>query len=165
MREACIAVLIAFAAAPPAQVLSQKSQAEAEVLAAVADRDRALLAGDVTKVERSMEDEYLQTDVNGRVQDKAAWLKEYYKPIAPKIKSGEFRWGVFDRNDLQVRDFGSVAIVVGTLSLKAVGMRWSGKGWTSPGETARFTQVWVKRDGQWKIAAVHNALLPEKDMH
>ncbi len=48
--------------------------AESEVLAVVSERDKAFLAADVDKVASFMADEYLQTDVNGRVQDKKAWL-------------------------------------------------------------------------------------------
>src|SRR5215471_5329804 len=66
--------------------------AEAEILAAVAGRDKAFLAGDEKTVARFIAEDYLQTDVLGHVQDKSAWLKQYFEPIAAGIKSGEFRW-------------------------------------------------------------------------
>jgi ketosteroid isomerase-like protein len=118
-----------------------------------------------------MADDYLQTDAVGDVQDKATGLKEYFEPIAARIKSDEFHWGVFRKTDIQVRAFGNAAVVVGALSLKAAGLRWSEKGWQPSGQSKdtppremRFTQVWVERDGVWKMAVVvHNMYLPDKD--
>jgi ketosteroid isomerase-like protein len=142
---------------------------KAEVLAALAERDKVFVAGDENALVRLMADDYLQTDAVGHVQDKATWLKEYFEPIAAKIKSGEFHWEVFKKTDLQVRDFGNVAVVIGVLSLKS-NMHWTGKEWQPseqnkdrPPREMRFTQVWVKRDGGWKMAVVHNMYLPEKD--
>ena len=170
MRATCIAsLLIALATAAYAQVPATKSGVEAEVLAAVAERDKVFVAGDENAVARLMADDYLQTDAVGHVQDKATWLKEYFEPIAAKIKSGEWHWEVFTKTDLQVRDFGNVAVVIGVLSLKT-NMHWTGKEWQPseqnkdrPPREMRFTQVWVKRDGGWKMAVVHNMYLPEKD--
>lgn len=66
-------------------------------------------------------DEYLQTDVNGRVQDKKAWLDEYYKPLSRKMRSGEFRWDAFARSDMKTRVFNDVVVVIGTQSIRPVG--------------------------------------------
>ncbi len=173
MRKTCMAVLVAFAAAhygvsaAHGQGSAQKSAVEAQVLAAVAERDKVFVAGDENAVARFMADDYLQTDAEGHVQDKPTWLKEYFEPIAAKMKSGEFRWEVFKKTDLQVRDFGNVAVVIGVLSLKA-NMHLKGKEWQPtdkdrPPREMRITQVWVKRDGGWKMAVVHNMYLPEKD--
>lgn len=102
MRASCVAsLLIALATATYAQVPSPKSAVEAEVLAALAERDKAFLAGDEDAVARFMVDDYLQTDAAGHVQDKATWLKEYFEPIAAKIKSGEWHWEVFRKTDLR----------------------------------------------------------------
>ncbi len=63
-------------------------------------------AGDENAVARFMADDYLQTDAVGHVQDKPTRPKEYFEPIAAKIKSSEFHWQVFRKADLQVRNFG-----------------------------------------------------------
>ncbi len=60
------------------QLAAGQSSAKAEVLSALAERDKAFVAGDETKVAQSMADDYLQTDIWGNVQDKQAWLDEYY---------------------------------------------------------------------------------------
>ena len=170
MRATCISsLLIALAIGTYAQVPTPKSAAEAEVLAALAERDKAFVVGDEKAVARFMADDYLQTDVVGHVQDKATWLKEYFEPLSANIKSGEFHWEAFQRTDLQVRDFGYVAVVIGVQSYKGK-MHLAGKnlqpskqGKDRPPHEIRFTQVWVKRDGGWKLAVVHNMDLPNKD--
>lgn len=73
------------------QSAAGQSSAKAEVLAALAERDKAFVAGDETKVAEFMSEDYLQTDVAGNIQDKQAWLNEYYRPMAPLLKSGKTR--------------------------------------------------------------------------
>jgi len=136
------------------------SAAKAEVLAALAERDKAFVAGDETTVAQSMSEDYLQTDVNGKIQDKQAWLNEYYRPMAPLLKSGKVRWVTFDRSDIAVRDLGDTFIVAGKMTIKHVGA-FDPKDTTAPDSppvTFSFTQVWLKRGGAWKLAVVHNAI-------
>jgi ketosteroid isomerase-like protein len=141
-----------------------QSSASAEVLAALTERDKAYLAGDDTEVAQFMSDDYLQTSVSGKVQDKQAWLKEFYGPLAPMLRSGKTRYVTFERGDIVVRDLGETVVVAGTQTLKHVGVDpWDPK-ITIPADspkpplTLRFTHVWIKRSGAWKLAVVHNAI-------
>ena len=127
---------------------------EAEVLNAADRFYDAFLAGDIETVKRMTADDYLQTDVNGRVQDKAAWLAEYYEPIVRRMKAGA-QMGGLRRSDIQVRRYGDVAVLIGRTTLKGSG------GGSEVARELRFTQVWVKRHGQWQRAVFHNAYLPE----
>ncbi len=148
------------------QTTTGQSSAQAEVLAAVAERDKAFVAGDEAKVAQFMSEDYLQTDIWGNVQDKQSWLNEYYRPMAPKLKSGESRWATFDRSDVVVRDFGDTIAVAGNFTIKLVGVSpWNPKVTypaDSPAHTLRFTHVWIKRGGAWKLAVVHNAIPTER---
>ena len=47
------------------QTAAGQSSAKTEVLAALAERDKAFVAGDETKVAWFMSEDYLQTDVEG----------------------------------------------------------------------------------------------------
>jgi hypothetical protein len=49
-----------------AQITTAQSSARAEVLALVAERDRAFLTGDETKVAQFMSEDYLETDIWGK---------------------------------------------------------------------------------------------------
>ena len=69
-----------------------------------------------------MSEDYLQTDVNGNIQDKQAWLKESYRPMAPLLKFGETRWVTFQRSDIVVRDLGDTKVVAGKQTIKHVGV-------------------------------------------
>src|ERR1700747_1900222 len=99
-----------------------QSSAKAEVLAALAERDKAFVAGDETKVAQVMSEDYLQTDVSGHIQDKQAWLNEYYRPLAPLLKSGKTRLATFDRSDIVVRDLGDTVVVAGKQTFKFAGV-------------------------------------------
>lgn len=142
------------------QISAGQSSAKDEVLAALAEQDRAFLAGDETKVGQIKSEDYLQTDVEGNVLDKRIWFKEYFAPLAPRLRSGETRLTRFDRSDIVVRDFGDTLVVVGKLSFKFAGVNpWDPKVTFQPGppRVLRFTAVWIKRGGAWKEAVLHNA--------
>lgn len=128
-----------------------RSAAEAEVLAAVDKFYEAFLGNDVVTVERLTAEDYLQTDVNGKVQDKRAWLDEYYKPLVARMKSTNGKWEVFDRRVTNVRIHGHVAVLLGTIRLKP---SWDA---AEPARTLRYTQVWSKVDGQWKRMVLQNS--------
>ena len=146
------------------QTAAGQSSTKAEVLAALAERDKAFVAGDETKVPQLMSEDYLQTDVSGHVQDKQAWLKEYFGPLAPLLRSGETRLTTFDRSDIVVRDLGDTMVVAGKQTFKFAGVNpWDPKVTFQPGppRVLRFTHVWIKRGGTWKLAVVHNAIPTE----
>jgi ketosteroid isomerase-like protein len=150
------------------QTAAGQSSATTEVLAALAERDKAYLAGDETKVAQFMSEDYLQTSVSGDVQDKQAWLKEFYGPLAPMLRSGKTRYVTFERSDIVVRDFGDTMVMAGKQTLKHVGVDpWDPKiaipaDSPRPPGTLRFTHVWIKRGGAWKLAVVHNAIPAER---
>lgn len=141
------------------------SSVERDLGSAMAERHKAMLAGDTATVERLTADEYVQTDISGYVQDKSAWLNEYFRPLAALIKAGKFRWDTYEEKDVQTRTLGDTAFVIGIMALKGTGAKPSGHTWVeSPeitfGGTLRFTRVWVNRDGSWKLVALQNALIP-----
>jgi len=147
------------------QTAAGQSSAKAEVLAALAERDKSFVTGDETKVAQLMSEDYLQTDVSGHVQDKQAWLNEYYRPLALLLKSGETRCATFDRSNIVVRDLGDTLVVAGEQTFKFAGVNpWNPKVTFQPGppRVLRFTHVWIKRDGAWKLAVVHNAIPTER---
>ena len=150
------------------QTAAGQSSAKAEVLAALAERDKAFVAGDETKVAEFMSEDYLQTDVAGNIQDKQAWLNEYYRPMAPLLKSGKTQWVTFERSDIVIRDLGDTMVIAGKQTIKHIGVDpWDPTVITPPDSpptplTLRFTHVWIKRGGAWKLAVVHNAIPRER---
>jgi hypothetical protein len=140
------------------------SSTEAELRAVMFERRQASLEGDSEKIASSMADQYLQTDISGYVQDKAAWLNEYFRPLAELIKAGKFRWEVYEQKDVRLRMYGDSAVVIGRLEAKGSGARatpqhtWVADPNASFSGTLRFTHVYIKRNGKWLLVALHNAL-------
>jgi len=144
---------------------TEASSVDRDLRNAMAERHKAMLAGDTDVVERLTADEYVQTDISGYVQDKSAWLNEYFRPLAALIKAGRFRWDTYEEKDVQTRTLGDTVIVIGSMILKGTGAKPNGHTWMESPETTfagtlRFTRVWAKRDGSWKLAALQNALIP-----
>jgi uncharacterized protein DUF4440 len=135
---------------------------DTEFRAAVAKRHQAMIDGDESVVDRLTAKEYAQTDILGHVQDKPAWMAEYFRPLAALIKVGKFRWERYDEHDMRVTMLGDTAVVTGELAMKGTGAKLTqGKWEEAPGTsikgTLRFTRVWVKRDGSWLLVALHNS--------
>ncbi len=153
------------AASPEYVKPTQASSAEAELRAAMDERRKASLEGDTERIASSLADDYLQTDISGYVQDKTAWLNEYFKPLAELIKAGKFHWEVLERKDLQIRMYGDCAVVIGTLEAKGSGARyvpaqhtWVADPNATFSGTLHFTHLNIKRNGKWLLAALHNQL-------
>ena len=163
-RSIVILLLTAWCWRAPLFAQATDSSAEAELRAAMAERRKASLEGDSEKVANSLADEYLQTDISGYVQDKTAWLNEYFKPLAELIKAGKFRWEVFEQKDVQIRIYGDCAVVIGKLEAKGSGARptpqhtWVADPNASFSRTLSFTHVYLNRNGKWQLAALHNAV-------
>jgi ketosteroid isomerase-like protein len=140
------------------------SSAETELRAVMAERRKVSVEGDTEKIASSMADDYIQTDIAGYVQDKTAWLNEYFKPLAELIKTGKLRWDVFDEKDVQIRMYGDTPVVIGKLELKWSGARptpqhtWVADPDARASATLRFTRLYIKRNGKWLLAALHNAV-------
>jgi hypothetical protein len=142
--------------------------AEAQLRAAMTELGKANVDGDTDKADRLLAAGYVQTDISGHVQGKSEWLAEYFRPLAQLIKAGQFHWDLREEKDVQVRFFRDTAVVVGSLTMKGTeAALLPERGWdASPGTsvglvTFRFTRVFIKRDGRWLLAALHNAVVPD----
>lgn len=158
---ACAAI---GATAAPA-LRDDNSRSEVEIRALMADARTASLSGDTQMISRLMTDDYVQTDIGGRVQDKATWLNEYFIPLARLIKSGQFKWDQYRRCDLRFRIGGPVAVVMGRLDAKGSGAKfdpqqhaWVAERGASFSGSLRFTHVYRQENGSWRLAALQNAV-------
>jgi len=53
----------------------------------------------------------LAAGIFGRVQNKTAWMAEYFRPLAALIKNGKFRWERYEEHDVRVTMLGDTAVV------------------------------------------------------
>jgi uncharacterized protein (TIGR02246 family) len=166
LRATVVLVLLTFCSGTPLLIAqSADPSSEAALRALMAERRKASLEGDSEKIASSMTVDYLQTDIAGYVQDKTAWLKEYFNPLAELIKAGKFHWEAYEEKDVQLRIYGDTAIVIGSLELHSAGARpdrdrhtWVADPNANFTRMLRFTRVYVRRDGKWLLAVLHNAV-------
>lgn len=164
-RTTLILIFVEVATLPLLVAEPLDRSAAADLRATMAERHAASLQGDTQKIAASITDDYLQTDISGVVQDKQTWLTNYFIPLAELIKARKFRWDVYDEKDVEIRIHGETAIVVGALDLKGSGARfdierhtWVADPNASFAGKLRFTRVYIRRDGKWLLATLHNSV-------
>jgi ketosteroid isomerase-like protein len=101
------------------------------------------VVADVDALGKLLADDWLLTHSDGRLQDKAAYLKD----LTSRSRTND----AIANEDVAVRVRGLVGIVTGT-SVQS-GSR-DGKPW---GGRFRFTRVWAKRGDGWTMVASHSS--------
>lgn len=113
---------------------------EQQVLAAEAQRTRALLAADIPALERLTGEEYTHVETGGVLRDKAGFLAAMARP--------DVRFTSWVTEENRIRLYGDTAVVTG---------RYYNTVRTAAGEQprkyARHLRVWVRRNGAWQNIA------------
>jgi ketosteroid isomerase-like protein len=117
------------------------------VRAAEADRLRALVGGDYKALDLLLADDLTYTHTTAKVDTKTSYLEP--------LLAGRTRYQSLDPSDVQVRTYGSTAVITGVLRSVAL---VAGK---ESRTNMRFTSVWVERDGRWQMVAWQSTRLPE----
>ncbi len=151
MRKILIGTLLAFLAssyalgqtssAEPAK--PSQSQSKAEIMAAGDKLDEAFLKSDPAALALLLADEFISTDGEGLVRDKAQTIARLNQPNVKLESLGA------DDKEMRILIYGDVAVETGRYTAKGTNR---GKPFT---EMERYTTVWVKREGRWQIVADH----------
>lgn len=121
-----------------------KKLMEAAVLKMGQEYVKMIRNQDAAAIERILDDEYLYTNEDGKVKNKAEDLASY--------KNSDTKFEVFEISDQKVRVIGNnAAVETGTVRFKG-----TAKGKPFDG-SERYTTTWVARNGQWKIVADHTS--------
>ena len=150
MRPAGLLVTLALVScgAPPGPPASHEGAVLASQLAAQAERwDRAIVAKDREAIASNMAEDFRHIDGSGTVGDKRAFLDDILSPaltIDP-----------YAVEDFSVRLYSDVALLSGRTRMTG---RYEGKPFRSH---YRYIDVYVRRDGAWKIVSVQITRLPE----
>ncbi|HYG62121.1 MAG TPA: nuclear transport factor 2 family protein [Thermoanaerobaculia bacterium] len=126
---------------------AQAPNAEADVRAADAQRFAAMVARDRQALERLLADDLTYTHSTGQVESKAQFLES--------IAAGGLVYQAIDPEEVAVRVYGETAVVTGRASLR---VESRGQALVLP---VRFTSVYVRKDGLWRLAAWQSTRLPE----
>jgi ketosteroid isomerase-like protein len=125
-----------------------KSKAEEEVRAVENRRVAFVTANQIDSLARLLSDDLTYTHANGVTQTKEQLL-------AP-LRSGEVRYHSIEHEDLQIRNFGDATLLRGFAKIKV----------TSKGKDLelriRFTAVYAKELGQWKLLVWQSTLAEAK---
>jgi len=116
-----------------------------EWIEAAGKRDRAAL-------ERILADDFLIAGwlPDGQLGDRQTYIEDCLRPVEVEQPSYKYdRW--------KCRTYGDVSIVNCTLEIHALvgGIEWGG--------VFLQTQVWIKRDNQWQVAACHSSPVQEAE--
>lgn len=128
----------------PSQTASQTANAEQEVRQL--DREliearRSATKGDITGLDRILADDFIATSLNGRVTNKAQYIKSSTSP--------QLSFTNFNIEDVKVRVYGDAAVVTGRTTVKG---RYEDQEFNTQ---FRYTRVYLKRAGRWQIVTSH----------
>ncbi len=101
------------------------------------DYIQSVQEGDVRRFDEILADDFLCSNPDGSLVDRAAFLKQTAQPV--KIAN-------LEAHDVNVRLMGDVAIVHARTS------------YTLPdgqARSGRYTDVWARRDGRWLAVSAH----------
>ena len=130
--------------------MGQIVSAEQQVLRALEDAREALLKSDTAALERLWGDEFSSITPSGQVRTRAQLLEAF--------ATGQIGYLSLGYDELSVRMYGDTAIMTGRA--RGEGIRNGVRAPATPHGT-RFTQVFVKRGGEWKAVAHQAATIAE----
>ena len=105
------------------------------------ERIQAQIHADATALDRIYAPDFIGVGPSGTVRTKPQVLLDF--------TSGDLKFQSITTDEVQVRVYGDTAVETGVST-----MIGQDKGKTVPSET-RFTRVWVKQHGRWRLVANH----------
>ena len=105
------------------------------------ERIQAQIHADATALDRIYAADFIGVGPSGTVRTKPQVISDF--------TSGDLKFQSITTDDVQVRVYGDTAVETGLST-----MIGQDKGKTVPRDT-RFTRVWVKQQGHWRLVANH----------
>lgn len=137
-------LLVAWGQAAPAEPL----EAMAELAAVSKAYDTAISRRDMAALEKILAPGAVFTTATGRVMERAAVLE--------MLAQLDTHYETLESGDIRRRINGNVAVETGRVRVR-------GKRKGQPvDETQRYTDVWQKTDGRWRLIAEHTSLVPQE---
>ncbi len=124
--------------------------ADDEIVALEAEIRAAQLAADVAALDRLIADELLFTGPDGRLGTKEEDLAAH--------RSGVVRFREHEPSELRIRRIDADVAIVALRARLAVEVNGS-----VVRGTYRYTRVWAREQGQWRVAGGHVAAVPADD--
>ena len=109
------------------------------------ERIQAQIGADAAALDRIYADDFIGVGPSGTVRAKPQVISDF--------TSGDLKFQSITTEDVHVRVYGNTAVETGRST-----MNGQDKGKTVPRDT-RFTRVWVKQQGRWRLVANHYSSL------
>src|SRR3954451_22273731 len=123
----------------------QRSSVEQAIRQLDKERIQAQIGADAAALDRIYADDFIGVGPSGTVRTKPQVISDF--------TSGNLKFQSITTDDVQVRVYGDTAVETGRST-----MNGQDKGKAVPRDT-RFTRVWVKQQGRWRLVANHYSLL------
>jgi uncharacterized protein (TIGR02246 family) len=108
----------------------------------------AELKGDTAALDKLFADDMTFTHGSGLVETKSVFLDA--------LKTGKRKMESVQQTDVQVRMFGTTALVVGNSNVKVVA------GGNTIEHAVRFSDIWVQQQGKWRMVAYQATIIAPK---
>ena len=133
-----------FVLAVAATGVAQKESVEETIRKLDNDRVQAQIHADAVALDRIYADDFIGVGPSGTVRTKPQVISDF--------TSGELKFQSITTDEVKVRVYENAAVETGLST-----MLGQEKGKAVPRET-RFTRVWVKQQGRWRLVANHYSL-------
>ena len=134
----------------PAQSADKKPSAASQTRRLILELERqgreATLKNDIEANDRLLADNWLNVNPDGSVTTKAQLLE--------LLKAGTFKITSINNEDVSVRTYGDTAVVTGLSTTKRAGQDSE-----TISRQVRFTRVYTKIHGRWRVVSAHNTLV------
>ena len=120
---------------------SQQTSVEEVIKKLDDERIQAQIHADATALDRIYAADFIGVGPSGRVRTKPQVISDF--------TSGDLRFQSISTDDVRVRVYGNAAVETGRST-----MNGQDKGNAVPHDP-RFTRVWVKQQGRWRLVANH----------
>ena len=127
----------------------QKNSVEQEIREVDKERIKAQIDADAVALNRIYSDDFIGVGPSGTVRTKPQVISDF--------TSGTLKFQSITTDEVQVRVYENTAVETGLSTM--VGQD---KGKAVPRDN-RFTRVWVKRQGRWRLVANHYSLRIARD--
>lgn len=144
---ACVTSLLA-----PAQATKEKAtgdvSSEQLIMRLETEGREATLKNDIEANDRLLADDWVNINVDGSITTKAKLME--------LLKAGSFKIMSIDNDELMVRIYGDAAVVTGRSTTKR-----AGQGDDIVTRQVRFTRVYARQQGRWRVVSAHNTMISQ----
>jgi ketosteroid isomerase-like protein len=142
MKSALLTTVLVLAAVVTG--LAQKESVEQTIREVDNERIQAQVHADAAALGRIYADDFIGVGPSGTVRTKPQVIADF--------TSGDLKFQSITTDDVKVRVYENTAVETGLST-----MIGQDKGKAVPRET-RFTRVWIRQEGQWRLVANHYSL-------